>query len=121
MPLINIEWLSSYSGAGESGKSTIVKQMRIIHGEGYSEKDRLEFIPCIVLNVVKSMQAILAAAQRFGIEIEAEGQVCVVAHRARETQLRLFSQLWQCMRPLRFRHFHGCAAVWPSLHSVEAC
>jgi hypothetical protein len=37
-----------------------------------------------VLNVVKSMQAILAAAQRFGIEIEAEGQVCVVVHRVRE-------------------------------------
>lgn len=56
-----------------------MKQMRIIHGEGYSEKDRLEFIPCIALNVVKSMQAILAAAQRFGIEIEPEGQVCDIS------------------------------------------
>lgn len=27
-------------GTGESGKSTFIKQMRIIHGNGYSETDR---------------------------------------------------------------------------------
>ena len=32
-------------GAGESGKSTVVKQMKIIHGDGYSQK---ELQDCIV-------------------------------------------------------------------------
>lgn len=35
-------------GAGESGKSTFIKQMRIIHGEDYSESDRLEFRTIII-------------------------------------------------------------------------
>ena len=34
-----------YVGAGESGKSTVVKQMKIIHGDGYSQK---ELQDCIV-------------------------------------------------------------------------
>jgi hypothetical protein len=31
--------------------------MRIIHGGGYSEADRVEFIPVVYLNTVRSMQA----------------------------------------------------------------
>lgn len=30
-------------GTGESGKSTLVKQMKIIHNEGYSEDEILQF------------------------------------------------------------------------------
>jgi len=30
-------------GTGEAGKSTFLRQMRILHGEGYSESQRLEF------------------------------------------------------------------------------
>jgi hypothetical protein len=28
------------TGTGESGKSTFIKQMRIIHGAGYSDDDK---------------------------------------------------------------------------------
>lgn len=31
-------------GAGESGKSTLFKQMKIINKNGYSEKERMEFV-----------------------------------------------------------------------------
>ena len=31
------------SGCGESGKSTFIKQMRIIHGCGYSDEDKEGF------------------------------------------------------------------------------
>ena len=34
----------SYSiGAGESGKSTVVKQMKIIHGDGYTNNELASF------------------------------------------------------------------------------
>ena len=32
------------TGAGESGKSTVVKQMKIIHGDGYSPKELQDMI-----------------------------------------------------------------------------
>lgn len=38
-------------GAGESGKSTIVKQMKILHKDGFSEEERLEKVKDIRSNV----------------------------------------------------------------------
>jgi len=38
-------------GAGESGKSTIVKQMVILHVHGFSEKERKDRIPYILCNI----------------------------------------------------------------------
>ena len=35
------------SGSGESGKSTIVKQMKIIHQNGYTHEELLAFQPLI--------------------------------------------------------------------------
>ena len=32
-------------GTGESGKSTFIKQMRIIHGSGYTKEDRDSYKP----------------------------------------------------------------------------
>lgn len=54
--MINSCFAPNFVGAGESGKSTIVKQMRIIHGGGYTEADRKEFIPVVFLNTIRSMQ-----------------------------------------------------------------
>jgi GTPase SAR1 family protein len=39
-------------GAGKSGKSTIVKQMKIIHQDGYSPEECLEFKSVIYGNVL---------------------------------------------------------------------
>ena len=43
-------------GAGESGKSTFLKQMRILHGEGYGKEDLLKFRPVVYSNIVKGMK-----------------------------------------------------------------
>lgn len=55
-------------GAGESGKSTFLKQMRIIHGEEYSQKDLMEFKTLIYGNVVKNMRVLITARDSFGIK-----------------------------------------------------
>lgn len=40
-------------GAGESGKSTFLKQMRIIHGREFDQKALLEFRATIYENILK--------------------------------------------------------------------
>lgn len=50
-----------WPGTGESGKSTFIKQMRIIHGRGYSEEDRKGFTGLIYENIFTAMQAMIQA------------------------------------------------------------
>ncbi|TNN27636.1 Guanine nucleotide-binding protein subunit alpha-13 [Liparis tanakae] len=40
-------------GAGESGKSTFLKQMRIIHGQDFDQKAKEDFRATIFSNVIK--------------------------------------------------------------------
>uniref|UniRef100_A0AAY4C5I4 Uncharacterized protein n=1 Tax=Denticeps clupeoides TaxID=299321 RepID=A0AAY4C5I4_9TELE len=54
-------------GAGESGKSTIVKQMKIIHKDGYSLEECLEFITIIYSNTLQSIMAIVKAMSTLNI------------------------------------------------------
>ena len=48
-------------GAGESGKSTLVKQMKIIHGDGFTPEELRSYKPTICDNLVHSMRAVLEA------------------------------------------------------------
>ncbi|CAF2468808.1 unnamed protein product [Rotaria sp. Silwood2] len=58
-------------GAGESGKSTVVKQMKIIFNEnGYTKEECLHFKPVIFSNTIQSMLAILHAMNRLQISFE---------------------------------------------------
>jgi len=60
-------------GAGESGKSTIVKQMRIIHENGYkSSVECTQYKSVVYSNTVQSMVAILKAMSPLGIIFEKE-------------------------------------------------
>lgn len=55
-------------GAGESGKSTIVKQMKIIHESGYSGDECLQYRPVVFSNTIQSMIAIVRAMGKLKIE-----------------------------------------------------
>ena len=46
-------------GAGESGKSTIIKQMRIIHANGYTPEDCEKYLPVILSNMMSYMITII--------------------------------------------------------------
>ncbi|XP_025425410.1 guanine nucleotide-binding protein G(i) subunit alpha [Sipha flava] len=48
-------------GAGESGKSTIVKQMKIIHETGYSIEECEQYRPVVFSNTIQSLMAIIRA------------------------------------------------------------
>ena len=57
-------------GAGESGKSTIAKQMKILHQDGFSEQERCNFKPVVYANTAQSMIAILKAMESLDISFE---------------------------------------------------
>eukprot|EP00466_Bigelowiella_natans_P006467 jgi/Bigna1/54056/estExt_Genewise1Plus.C_280052 len=50
-------------GAGESGKSTVFKQMISIYGQGFSEAERKSYRSIIFGNVVQSMQMLISQAK----------------------------------------------------------
>jgi GTPase SAR1 family protein len=55
-------------GAGESGKSTLFKQMISIYGTGFPESERKTFELIIYNNIITSMQTLLTAVPNFGGE-----------------------------------------------------
>ncbi|XP_021954765.1 guanine nucleotide-binding protein G(q) subunit alpha isoform X2 [Folsomia candida] len=55
-------------GTGESGKSTFIKQMRIIHGSGYSDEDKRTFIKLVYQNIFMAMQAMIRAMEMLKIQ-----------------------------------------------------
>ncbi|XP_070558133.1 guanine nucleotide-binding protein G(i) subunit alpha-3-like [Ptychodera flava] len=55
-------------GAGESGKSTIVKQMKIIHHDGFTKEECLRHKPVVYGNTIQSMLAIIRAMETLHIE-----------------------------------------------------
>ena len=60
-------------GSGESGKSTFLKQMRIINGRVFQE-DELKLYKIIIFNnVVMGMKVLIDARDKLGIPFELEG------------------------------------------------
>ncbi|XP_023195973.1 guanine nucleotide-binding protein subunit alpha-11-like isoform X2 [Xiphophorus maculatus] len=48
-------------GTGESGKTTFLRQMKIIHGRGFSEEERKSFVKCIYQNIFTAIKAMTGA------------------------------------------------------------
>ena len=56
-------------GAGESGKSTILKQMKLIHEGGYSDREKRAFRAIINSNIIASLKTILKVMPQLGVEL----------------------------------------------------
>ena len=54
-------------GSGESGKSTFLKQMRIIHGKDFFEDELKDYKPTIYGNLVKGMKVLIDARDKLHI------------------------------------------------------
>lgn len=57
-------------GAGESGKSTVFKQMKVIYGEKYTDAEKKQAIPTIHSNVVQAMKTLCEQAVLFNLVSE---------------------------------------------------
>ncbi|XP_077455977.1 guanine nucleotide-binding protein subunit alpha-14-like isoform X2 [Stigmatopora argus] len=56
-------------GTGESGKSTFIKQMRIIHGGGYNEEEKQNYSKMVYQNIYTSMQVMIRAMETLDIPL----------------------------------------------------
>jgi GTPase SAR1 family protein len=61
-------------GAGESGKSTLFKQMITIYGKGYPEGERKTFTSIIYSNIIASMKTLCQQSEYYGI-VSTENQL----------------------------------------------
>ncbi|XP_034048295.1 guanine nucleotide-binding protein subunit alpha-14-like [Thalassophryne amazonica] len=99
-------------GTGESGKSTFIKQMRIIHGAGYSEKDRTGFTRVVFQNIVTAIQALIDAMEALRIDYLDDKNI---AHAERLSQMQADQvsnlQAWQV---------DAIKSVWND-HGVQRC
>ncbi|KDR09594.1 guanine nucleotide-binding protein G(q) subunit alpha-like [Zootermopsis nevadensis] len=55
-------------GAGESGKSTFIKQMKIIHGSGFPEDERRNLIQVVHHNLCVAMQMLIKEMEKLQIQ-----------------------------------------------------
>jgi guanine nucleotide-binding protein subunit alpha len=55
-------------GAGESGKSTVLKQVKLLHDGGYTREERESFKEVIFSNTVQSMKVTLEAMVKLHID-----------------------------------------------------
>lgn len=86
-------------GAGESGKSTFLKQMKIIYSSGFSREDKQSFIPLIHSNIMEGILAVVMASQTLKVNIPKSESLALVAirfpHEITETvkhQIQVFMQ-----------------------------
>lgn len=57
-------------GTGESGKSTFIKQMKIIHGNGFGTEEKKNGLKYIYQNILTSIQNLIRAMRQLEIEYE---------------------------------------------------
>ena len=61
-------------GAGESGKSTIFKQARIIHASGYSEGELAQFRSIIHRNVLEGIRVLVEQVNSKNMDVEEQNE-----------------------------------------------
>lgn len=70
-------------GTGESGKSTVFKQMKVIYGKQFSSQERKQNLPTIYANIIGNMHILIKSARKFNLIDAIEDQ----------TSLRIIDQL----------------------------
>ncbi len=60
-------------GAGESGKSTVVKQIKVIWNVHEGSQENRKYVQALQRNVVEAMQTLIQASKNLGVAVETPG------------------------------------------------
>lgn len=97
-------------GSGESGKSTIVKQMKIIHQNGYSQDELRAWTGVVYKNLMESAQALVVGMRKFNMDFEDEKNEVkrIATHASEEDATYSFCGLAQCTADPGLPFERGC-------------
>ncbi|KAI5964350.1 GPA1 [Candida pseudojiufengensis] len=59
-------------GAGESGKSTVLKQLKLLHKGGFSQQERMQYSQIIWCDVLQSMKILIIQARKLKIPLDCD-------------------------------------------------
>ncbi|CAO3644211.1 unnamed protein product [Cunninghamella blakesleeana] len=98
-------------GAGESGKSTILKQMKLIHDGGFTAEERESFKEVIFSNTMQSMRATLEGMDTLGLVFKNPGN---------EVHKRLIMEAHPQVDYMAHELVEAIAALWDDA-AVKEC
>lgn len=64
--------MSLFEGTGGSGKSTIFKQLQIIHKNAYTPEECKQYVDLIYKNTLQAIRTLIEQAPKFNNEIQKE-------------------------------------------------
>lgn len=56
-------------GSGDSGKSTLVKQMKLIHSDGFNPEERRKYVDAVETNIVQNTENLITAIKQKSIKV----------------------------------------------------
>lgn len=59
-------------GAGDSGKSTVLKQMRLLHNDTFSDLERCHYTRILWMDMIESMQMLIFNARKYRIPLDCD-------------------------------------------------
>lgn len=59
-------------GAGDSGKSTVLKQMRLLHNDSFSDLERCHYTHILWMDMIESMRMLIFNARKYKIPLECD-------------------------------------------------
>lgn len=59
-------------GAGESGKSTVLKQMKVLHQNGFTHQERKQYSQVIWADAIQSMRILIIQARKLQIPLDCD-------------------------------------------------
>ncbi|KAL5285805.1 GNAQ.2 family protein [Megaselia abdita] len=99
-------------GTGESGKSTFIKQMRIIHGSGYSDEDKRNHIKLVYQNIFMAMQSMIKAMDLLKIQYGSS--------QCHEFADRVMSQDYECVTTFEQPYVQAIKVLWDDV-GIREC
>lgn len=62
-------------GTGESGKSTVLKQLQLLHHGSFSHRERSQYTQVIWADAIQAMKILIIQARRLGIELQCDDPI----------------------------------------------